>query len=253
MTPSIFEYKDYKIYLRHLAKTGIQRRGFKSAMAKAMHCQSTYVSQVLNANAHLSLEQAEALSPLLNHSDEEMHFFLLMVQKERAGTQSLRKLFSRQMQEIVSRRLLVAKRLNTTTTLSAEDQAVYYSSWLYAAIHLSITIPELDSKEKISQFLQVPIRRTNEIFEFLLQRGLVLHENGKYKFGPARVFLGKDSPNIVKHHANWRNQSIESLDRETERDLHYSSVFTLSKEDVLKIKDLLLEAIKNNLQIIQSS
>lgn len=46
---------------------------------------------------------------------------------------------------------------------------------------------------------------------------------------------------------------MQSLEREELHDLHYSGVVSLSKKDALKIKDLLLESLKKNLDVIRDS
>ena len=92
---AIFEYTDYKAFLESwIASRPQGGRGIKSKMAQAMRCQLAYLSQVLNGPAHLSLEQAEALNGILDHSHEEGDFFLLLLQRARAGTPGLRKHFA---------------------------------------------------------------------------------------------------------------------------------------------------------------
>lgn len=69
----------------------------------------------------------------------------------------------------------------------------------------------------------------------------------------SKVRLTKKRNNIIKHHNNWRQQSIEALDRERLTDLHYSGVVSLSTEDALKIKNILLDNLKENIEIIKDS
>src|SRR6185312_16823085 len=117
---SIYEYSDYKAYLRSKVGDKAARRGLKSALAKALSCQPTYISQVLNGHAHFSSEQVMDLNEFLGHSQDEGHFFLLLVQKDRAGKQSLRKYFQAQIGAILDQRMVLHKRLGAQTTLSEE-------------------------------------------------------------------------------------------------------------------------------------
>ena len=61
----IFDFQNYRQFI--LEKTGPRnsRRGLKGAMARALRCQPTYVSQVLNGRGNFSLEQGEILADLL--------------------------------------------------------------------------------------------------------------------------------------------------------------------------------------------
>jgi hypothetical protein len=59
---------------------------------------------------------------------------------------------------------------------------------------------------------------------------------------------------ISKHHINWRLQAIRSLERkDMDGVLHYSSVVTISKKDVIEIKSLLVKAIESSKAIVRDS
>ncbi|MGZ3775863.1 MAG: TIGR02147 family protein [Pseudobdellovibrionaceae bacterium] len=253
MDKSIFDFSDYKSYLE--AKTGASgtRKGVKAAIAKAINCQPTYVSQVLHGKAHLSLEQAEILNGFFSHSKEEAFYFLLLVQKDRAGSKALRDFFHEQIDEVLRKRLVLTKRLGAKETLSEIHQATYYSSWIYAAIHIALTIPELRMREALSVYFNLPVRKVTEALDFLISTGLVRSTDKGYEVTNAQIRLGNDSKNILKHHTNWRLQSAESLDREQLTDMHYSGVVSLSKSDVVKVKNILLEAVKKSQDLIKDS
>lgn len=249
----IFEFKNYRAFLAERLNSPRSKRGLKTAFSKAIQIQPTYLSQVLKGIAHLSLEQAAAMNLYFSHSPEESHFLLLMVQKDRAGTPQLRQYFQDQMTEVLNRRLVLTKRLGTQNALTEEDKSKYYSSWVYSAVHIAVTIPNLREKEVLSKFLGISIKRLNEVLEFLATTGLVSIQGAEIHPGTNFIRLGNDSHNIIKHHNNWRQQSIEALDRERLTDLHYSGVVSLSTEDALKIKNILLDNLKENIEIIKAS
>lgn len=250
---SVFTFQTYKPYLlERVGKKG-QRKGIRSAMARALRCQPTYISQVLNGSLDFNLEQADTLGDFLGHSADEHHFFLLLVQKARAGTKNLQTYFEGQIQDMLKKRLTLTERLGKRETIAKEDQSIYYSSWTYSAVHIGLTIPELDSREKLSGYLNLPMSIVAEALEFLVRCGLVAFEGTRYINKVNNVRLGNDSHNIRKHHSNWRTKALESLDREGPTELHYSSVFSLSKKDLVKVKDLLLSAIEQNAELVKAS
>jgi uncharacterized protein (TIGR02147 family) len=253
MEKNIYEFKTYKDYLRARAGQKGTRKGIKTALARLMNCQPTYLSQILHAHAHLSLEQAEKINSYFEHTKEESLFFLLLVQKDRAGTQTLTKHFQEQIDELLKKRLVITHRLGKGHALSPNDQSVYYSSWIFAAIHMALTIPALRTREAIGDYLHLPVRRVTEVLDFLVSIGLARVEKNSFLPGAKQIRLGNDSHNIIKHHTNWRNQAIDSLDREQISDLHYSGAVSLSKHDVIKIKNVLLDAIKSSQEIIKDS
>ncbi|MGE3263075.1 MAG: TIGR02147 family protein [Bacteriovoracia bacterium] len=250
---TVFEYKTYKDFLQATLGGKKQRKGQKSALAKALGCQPTYISQVVHSSADFSLEQAEKAARFLGLSKEEQNYFLALVQKDRAGTNELKAHFSERLQELLEKRLTVKERLGHGKALTKEDQSIYYSSWHYAAAHIAVTIPELQSRERLSSVLRVPKKRMREVLDFLEKTGLIKEEAGKLSPGPTQIRLGNESENIIKHHTNWRLRALDSLDKEDIRELHYSAVVSLSKTDVIKVKDLILANMKENIEVIKAS
>lgn len=251
--PNIFDYSSYKNFLRTIAGEKNQRKGNKSAIANAIQCQQAYLSQVLYGDADLSLEQIEALSSFLNHGAEEKEFLILLLLKDRAGTQRLKSHFQQQITNILRRRLVITERLGSHEHISEEDKSKYYSSWIYSAVHIATTIPGLRSVRTLCDYLNVPPEKIIEVLKFLRHVGLVVNKKNEYLPTTKQMRLGNDSTNITKHHTNWRVRTLEALDREKISDLHYSAVVSLSHEDALKIKDAILEGLKNNLKKIRDS
>lgn len=251
MKTSVYDYQDYRLYLRDWIKT--RGRGEHTRLAETLRCHLTYLSQILGGKAQLSPEQAQALNPYFEHSEDESEFFLTLVLHDRAGTAELRGYYSRQLRKALDRRLVLKNRLQTQKAIGKEAQATYYSAWYYLAIHLLIGIPEFQEKRKISKFLGLPVERVTEVIDFLVSSGLVVETKGRYQRGSFTIHLGNDSPLVRKHHTNWRMQAILSLDREQKDELHYSSVVTIAHEDALKIKSALVEAIERVRGIVKPS
>ena len=250
---SVFKYRDYKDYL--LARTGKAgtRTGFRSRLAVSAGCNTAYVSQVLNGGAHFSIEQAERLSDPLDHTEDEAHFFLLLVQLARAGTSPLKKYFESQVDKILDQRLNIQKRLGVKRDLSPADQAVYYSAWHYAAIHVALTIPQLNQAEALSKYFDIPLKKVRRVLEFFVSTGLASEKGGRYFPGEIYIHLSQDSENILRHHTNWRLQAINSIARDATEDVHYAAAVTLSRKDAFKVKDLIIENLKNMNKLISDS
>jgi uncharacterized protein (TIGR02147 family) len=223
----IFDYRSYKPYLKAIAGGRALRRGMKAQLAKAAGCQPTYISQVLHGKAHLSPEQAERLTRYLELTKEESQFFLLLLHKDRAGTTELREAYQQQIEDRIVQRMSVVNRLGANNALTEEQHAVFYSSWQYLAIHMALTIPELQNREALSAYFNIGFERVDRVLEFLVQTGLAIQNKNNYSTGTPVIRLGKDSPHIFKHHGHWRQQAIESLERESPLDLHYSATVTL--------------------------
>lgn len=250
---TLFDFKEYKAYLHFRVGSKSARRGLKTALAKALSCQPTYISQVLNGNAHLSLEQASDINSFFGHSDDEAHFFMLLVQKDRAGKMALKKYFADQIQQVLDHRLNLTRRLGTQNSLNEEQKTTFYSSWHYLAIYLALTVPDLRTREALVRHFHLPVKKVNQVLDFLISCGLAVQKGSEYISDSGLIRIGNDSPHILKHHSNWRTKALESLDREDVNDLHYSAVYSLSRADVRRLKSEMLEHIKDYLAVVRES
>ncbi|MGK5082506.1 TIGR02147 family protein [Bdellovibrionota bacterium FG-1] len=251
MPKSIFDYQNYKAYLVDWVEE--KGRGERSKIASVLRCHLAYVSQVLNDDAQLSLEQADQLNTYLAHSEDQAEFFLLLVSLERAGTASLRKLYETKIKRILHERTLLENRLKNKKVLPAESQAIYYTAWYYSAIHLLISIPGFQTKEEIARHLRLPMNQINQALEFLVATGLAEFNKARYQSGQVTLHLTNDSPWLPRYHSNWRLQAIQSLDRPQENQLNYTSVVSMSEEDAPAIRKILIEAIEQVRAVVRKS
>lgn len=252
--PNLFEFADYKAYIRDWIESRPNGgRGVKSMLAEKARCHLAYISQVLTGSSHFSLEQAESLNELLEHGEDESHFFILLVEFGRAGTAPLRKHFERQIQKILDHRLQLKNRFTDKKTLTQENQAIYYSHWAYCAVHMAVLNPSLRSASVIAKYFDLSVAKTIEILDFLASVGLVKNDGGKLSPGDVRIHVGHDSPMISKHHTNWRMQAIRSFERETPQELHYSGVISLSKEDLPRVREALVRALEDVRKVVKDS
>jgi hypothetical protein len=130
---------------------------------------------------------------------------------------------------------------------------VWVSGREYAAVHVLVTIPHYDSVEKISQALSIGLKRVSEIVAFLLKAGLMSQMKDQLHVGKAQIHLDKSSVHILKHHSHWRLKAIESLSEPGTKDVHYTTVSSLSKKDVEKIRSLLTDTVQTYTETVKGS
>lgn len=247
----IFQFDDYKEYVKKALNQ--KGHGARLKLSEAISCHSAYITQVLNKDAHFNIEQALDASTFLNLTREEEDFFLLLLQHSKAGSKKARDLTWRKIKEIRETRALVSNRIKGKEELDVVTQAKYYSKWYYAAIHVLVTIPGKKSKESISSYLNLEMSTVNEAIEFLESCGLITNTKTGYETGMTKVFLKGDSPFIVQHHHNWRLSAMNDIINPKKENLHFSSVYTLSEKDFVKIREQLLENIQQVWSIVQPS
>lgn len=249
---SVFEYEDYRKFLSDYLKS--QGKGAKLRLASAIECQPGYISQILSGTTNMSAEQAEKFTSHLGWDISVTRYFLLLVAYARAGTKSLANHFKLEIGRLRGEAQVLKHRFKPDKVLSIEDQATFYSSWHYGAVHVCVSVPGCETEDGIASYFDLPIKRINEVVQFLIRVGLIRKsESGRLSIGNTQVYIGSDSPLISKHHTNWRLKAIDALDRYKETHLHYSSVISISKADVDRIRELMSQTIQEIRTIVRDS
>jgi uncharacterized protein (TIGR02147 family) len=251
---SVFEYKDYKKFITdwmlHAPHKG---RGLRKQLAEAINCQTAYITQVLSGNNHLSLEQAEASCRWMKLAETDIEFFLLLVLFQRAGTKALQRIISKQITERREIQTNLQKRIHIHDTLSQTDQIKYYSSWHYAAIHIAVLIPALQTPEALQNYFHLPMSQIRKVLDFLLSCGFIKQEKNQLKVIRPTLHLELNSPLLHQHHTNWRLKVIESLVENKRADLHYSGTMVLSEEDYEWVREKLSQLLEEIIPRIRDS
>ena len=247
---AVFLYKSHYSYLKDRL-TGPNLWGSKSKFSEFVGVQPAFVSQVLSQKYTLSLEQADLANSFFDHSTEESEFFLLLVLKDRAGSHSLKKHFENQIDLILEKRKSVIERLGKKNEISENTKSIYYSSWLYSAVHVACTIPQLRTRRALSERFNIPIELAGKVLDFLEENFLLTKSTEQYVPTENWLRLGKQSPHIIKHHTNWRQQAIQNLEIQTADDLQYSGIFSMDETTARAVKESLLETIKDQVKKIE--
>lgn len=255
MAVQIFEYKNYKQYINdRLDEIDGEGRGARSRFSESIGCQSAYTAQVLRGTAHFNQEQGEEINQFFGHSDYESVYFLLILQFSRAGTTKLKSRLNAQIETALKARLQIKNRIESTAELEEHHRTIYYSSWLYGAIHALVSIPGFQTPERIAERLHLDIKNTREAIEFLVTSGLLIRDQkNNLKIGKGQIHLEAESPLIAKHHTNWRLHALKFLDQSKEDDMHYSSVISVSKADYALIREKLMKTIADIKPVIKKS
>jgi uncharacterized protein (TIGR02147 family) len=249
-----FEFDDYKVFLAEVEASRAQvQRGFRTKLAEGLGVQNAYVSKVLNGEAHFSLEQGVRLCEFLGLDGDERQYLIWLLEHARAGTKELKNFFRSLLNELREKHLNIKKRVGNAAALSAESQATYYSQWYYGAIHALVSVPGFDSVESLGRALGLDRKKIEEAVLFLVDCGMLDQKKGGLVTGATQIHLDRSSPNISKHHTNWRMRAIESLSSGDEFDIHYSAISSLSKADVEKIRAMVVKSVQEYVETVRPS
>lgn len=249
----VFSFDDYRDYLkREFAGSG-QGRGRRIILAKALKCQSSFISQVLTKRANLSLEHALQTSEFLRHNLKEKNYFILLVQKEKAGSKALEIYFKDQIIKCLSQREKIQDRIEVKAELNLADQLKYYSKWYYSALHVLAGIPNYNSIEKMKECLSLNEVVVRQGLNFLEKIGMVRKTGSSYIITEKRIHLPAGSDMLPRHHGNWRIKTLDIVESESQENLHYSSILGISKDDYRYFRERLLSLLQEFEPLIQNS
>jgi uncharacterized protein (TIGR02147 family) len=254
VTSNIYEFLDYKKYLNDLIDSDQNHgRGKKKKLAEFIGCQVSHISNVLSGPGHFSAEQAEVVTRFFGLNPSETDYFLTLVQMNRAGTNELKQFYQNNLQEKSEKYLGLKNRLKMPDSLVEGQEARYYSSWHFAAVHVCTSIPGLQTRDALANKFNLSLRRTDEILNFLCETGLIKKEGIRFVISRPMLHLDKKSPNIFKHHTNWRLRAAAALDQFEKSSLHYSSVVSISQKDIPKVQDIFSKALTEAINLISKS
>jgi uncharacterized protein (TIGR02147 family) len=240
----LFKYNDYRDLVSETLKARFGH-GARAKLATALQTHPGYISQVLSkSKIHFSAENLMKVSSFLGLSNPEEEFLMALLQLERSGSVELEQ-FWRQRVEVLRRQFQkVEKQVTASRELSDAAKAIYYSHWSYSAVHMVVSIDAFSSPQEIAHRLRVSGELATKVLAFLTENGLVSTRAGRYEIGKTRIHLKADSPLVRTHHHNFRTKALVALEDDSEFNLNYSAVLTLSKKDAIKIRSMLLEFLK---------
>ncbi|MEO0337542.1 MAG: TIGR02147 family protein, partial [Pseudomonadota bacterium] len=252
---SIFEYESYPEYLNTwLSSLPRSGRGVKGKIAKHLAVSSSLVSFFFQGSKPLTPEQATLVSDFIGHTELEAEYFLLLVELERAGNAKLKQSLNRLLAKTKAEATKVKSRVKKDRVLTAEEVAVYYSSWVYTGVRNLSAIEHFGNAKTIAEHLSLPFESVNQVLSFLLRIGMVeQNEQGQLRPGPTYTHLDQDSPHINRHRQNWRLRGMQKMESKNATDLFYSSPMSLSTTDAEKIRLLLVDTIAKSVEIMRPS
>jgi uncharacterized protein (TIGR02147 family) len=234
----VFDFEEYKPFvLQWIKAQPSSGRGQLSRLAEELNSSSVVMSQVFNGPRDLSSEQALGVASYLGLSELEIEYFMLLVQRARAGTAQLSSHLTRQILKLKEQSRQIGSRI-AFESFSKEAKAQFYSSWAFSAVRLGLAIPKT-TLHTLAETLGLDRSQTAEISDFLLKYGLLTKGKNGFELGPAATHIAHNHPLVERHHLNWRVKALESLrftPRENAEDLHYTGPMLLSHSLAMELR-----------------
>jgi uncharacterized protein (TIGR02147 family) len=254
VTPTIFEFNDYKAFVvEHVKALPRGGHGQYRRMAKHLRVHTTLLSHVFRGDKELSPEQACGLATFLGLRELEQDYLLALVDRSRAGSVELKRAIDRRLSLLRERHEQIEHRVPGARTLSAEHRATFYSSWVYSAVRMASSLEDVRDAPAIAARLSLPQELVDSVLQFLLAAGLLSHDGERFQLVSKRTHVGASSPLAAAHHRNWRTQAMNRYERMTRRDFAFTSPVSVSREDARRIRELLVETVASVTTIVGPS
>lgn len=249
---SVFGYMDYKAFLSDWLRQ--QPRGTLKRMAEVAGCQRSYLSEVLRRHVHLTPDHAFSIGEFLGMSRQEIDFFLTLVEYARASGKRYRESLAAKITRERNSRRRLASRTEPADAPVDPRSAEYCGSWHSVAIHLATCIPGLNTAQSIARKLMLPEGAVCATLAQLERNGFVVRKAGGYhfNFSQPNIHVPDDSRSMKMHHDNWR-ALVMSRAPNPVADVHYTSVFAVSKKDVPVLREQLLDFVHRQRRTITDS
>lgn len=229
---NITDYLEYKPFLKEkIASFPKRGHGISRKLAEHLAVNSVVISQILAGSKHFTPEQALKVADFFFLTEMEKEYLLLLVQKERAGTDDLKKFVLVKIKKLQEESKTMKGRHTSDRELDETQKAQFYSNWYYSGVRLLATIPGKNTPDKIAEHFQLPETQVREILEFLLRVGMVTESNGTFAIGSRFTMITRDSPFVNNHRRNWRLKALENLNSPAADTVHMSAPYSISAAD----------------------
>jgi uncharacterized protein (TIGR02147 family) len=251
---NIFDYKDHLKFLQKWIQ--FQPKGgygIAKKMAEAIDISTVLMSQILNGTREMTVEQSFKITEFLQLNEIEQKYFLILVQKARAGYAQLKAHYEKEARLIKESAQEIKTRIPKGAELSSEAQAEFYSHWTYSAVRLLTSIPKYQTPEALSLYLDLPRPEILKILKFLCQNGLCIEKSGRFMMGSQRTHIDASSPYTTNRQVQWRLKGFERMNGKHQQDLFYTAPLTVSEKDLEKIRGLLLNFVQDLTKLVGES
>jgi uncharacterized protein (TIGR02147 family) len=245
MSITPFSFRDYRDYLRAVIEKSPRSWGMVTRLAEASGCQRSYLSKALAGHVHLTPDHLFGITVFLKLTEHEADYLLNLLDSSRAASSAFKKRLLAKCSKMRAEYEDLQNRVQRPQAVANEPEQIYYSSWVYSALHILVSIPRYGTSRAIAEKLQLPLELVEIRLRELKNWGFVSSQDGKWKFGSIELHIPKRSPLSAYHHQNWRQRAVLDAQDPNSSGIHFTVVQSIDGATWEKIKGALIEFIEN--------
>jgi len=249
---SVYEFESYKSIMA-VFLTGEGQRGQLSRASELLRCQPSFLSRAITKEIHITPDQAFMLTQFWQLDDNERTYFQTLVEWERASDLSYKTHLWKKIKELKKNHESLQNRTKKMDFELHEQQSLYFSSWIWSAVHFLVCISEYQTVSRISSRLGLSEDVVLYYLESLKKFGFILNNGKRWEYQRGQFHLPKHSPFASMYHQNWRLRATIDSQSPQSDGLHYTSVLTLSKVDYSRLRETFLKFISESESISKPS
>ncbi|MDH4467472.1 MAG: TIGR02147 family protein [Bacteriovoracaceae bacterium] len=246
MSGSIYQYSDYRVFIQECLKDNTPGFKFsKTQLAEAARVKLPYISKCLSGSADLSQDQAHLIAVFLKLRDDELDYFLLLVDYSKSYVSEYKKHLAQKIQKIQKFQLKTEKTLKINE-VPHEVLTNYYLDPLNLILHMCFFLDQRPSISQLSNELNVSEIRLKQKIQNLIEMGILKQDGDQITSAMKGLHLPSSSHLCMPHQALMRQKIINFQDQISHVHKGYNTMFTFTadNESFLKIKSLFLEFLK---------
>jgi hypothetical protein len=250
-----FEFANYKDYLRAVIQAP-DSRGLLSRLAEAADCQRPYLSKVLQFDSEVQLTPDHLFGICDYLALPQLHadYLKLLLEFERASKPKYKDSIKSQINLLKEQHVNLKNQVGKQQLNPELDpMGIYYSYWLYSALHIAVSVPGLQTVAQLSKKFSLPESVIEMYLQALKKLGLVNYANKKWLWLAGDLHLSKESLSIASHHNNWRFQAVQDIAKRIPESTHYSVVQSISQADFEVIRLKIVDWVKHFQKVVTPS